>query len=66
MRDPPNRPRRAFVSRRRQVHVIQGFESGRVVPSNALVARMERLLGTKLPRVRAPRAAAAVEDAATP
>ncbi len=43
---------------------MQGFESGRVVPTNALVARMERILGAKLPRVRPPRAAPAAEGPA--
>jgi len=28
--------------------VIQDYESGKVVPNNALISRMERILGMKL------------------
>ena len=59
---PPHRAccaRIAIGASRAQVHVVQGFESGRVVPTNAVIAKMERLLGAKLPRVRAPRPAPA-------
>ena len=33
------------------VNVVNGYESGSLVPDNALIARFERTLGARLPRV---------------
>jgi len=29
---------------------VQSYEAGKAIPNNALIARMERALGVKLPR----------------
>eukprot|EP00802_Teleaulax_amphioxeia_P029859 Tamp_32142.p1 GENE.Tamp_32142~~Tamp_32142.p1 ORF type:complete len:182 (-),score=41.67 Tamp_32142:129-596(-) len=35
-----------------QASVIQKYEQGRQVPTNAELAKMEKILGTKLPRIK--------------
>ena len=35
-----------------QASVIQKFEQGKQVPTNAELARMDKILGTKLPRIK--------------
>ena len=33
------------------INTISGYESGKIVPNNSFIVKMERILGTKLPRV---------------
>ena len=35
-----------------QASVIQKYEQGKQVPTNAELAKMEKILGTKLPRIK--------------
>jgi putative transcription factor len=34
-----------------QPQVIQGYENGKEVPNNAVIAKIEKALGCKLPRM---------------
>ena len=33
------------------VNTIAGYENGKIVPNNAFIVKIERVLGTKLPRI---------------
>jgi len=33
------------------VNTIAGYENGKIIPNNAFIVKMERILGVKLPRV---------------